>query len=292
MATKGKRRLERSDVEFPLWRKKVDASLFDYKGTTIPNWACRMWDLQTIFQHCRSRSNADAKVIIRFEGVLFSGWVTVAYEGRPTPAYRLWFDEDLSARLKNTFLMSYMRSLENALSQNSSTDIELRIPFWEFLDIEFDTAIKEFRFVAYYKQEPSFPELFKRLIGSPALRKIADEIEQKGSDRIHKQQWKHRNELAFEVGAKNVIYILIDTENKLLYVGEGGDLVKRVNQPHKTIPHWNYFRYSVLPDALAPYRLSLERMVIRDFASLLGNKRGVNFISISEFKLANDKIDL
>jgi hypothetical protein len=72
---------------------------------------------------------------------------------------------------------------------------EVQPPFWEFLDIEFDEVNKEFRFVAYYTQEPSFPELFKRMIGSPALRKVADELEQKGVDRIYKQSWKPRAEL-------------------------------------------------------------------------------------------------
>ena len=39
-------KFERSNVKHPLWRKKVDASLFNYKGTTIPTWACDMWGIQ------------------------------------------------------------------------------------------------------------------------------------------------------------------------------------------------------------------------------------------------------
>lgn len=38
-------KLERSKVDYPLWRKKVDSSLFTYKGTTIPAWACKMWEI-------------------------------------------------------------------------------------------------------------------------------------------------------------------------------------------------------------------------------------------------------
>jgi hypothetical protein len=29
-------KVERSDVEFPIWRKKVDKSLFEHNGTTVP----------------------------------------------------------------------------------------------------------------------------------------------------------------------------------------------------------------------------------------------------------------
>jgi len=35
-------KLERSNIEFPIWRKKVDKSLFEDSGTTVPEWACHM----------------------------------------------------------------------------------------------------------------------------------------------------------------------------------------------------------------------------------------------------------
>ncbi|HEV2801102.1 MAG TPA: GIY-YIG nuclease family protein [Pyrinomonadaceae bacterium] len=284
--------LERSDIEFPLWRKKVDSTLFEHNATPIPNWAVQMWKLSQLYQHCNSKKDPTSKVTIRFEGGEYDGWITVGYKGEKKIAYyRLWFEGALSLRLKHTFLMSYMRSLEGALSQSSQSEIETRTPFWEFLDIEFDEVKREIRFVAYYKQEPSFPALFKRMIGSPALNRIADEIGQKGTDRIYKQSWKQRDELEVELGAQNAIYILLDTENKLIYVGEASNLVRRLLQPHNSIPHWNYFRYSVLPASLTQFRVPLERMVIRDFASILRNKKVVHDIAISDYALANDKID-
>lgn len=39
------------------------------------------------------------------------------------------------------------------------------------------------------------------------------------------------------------------------------------------------------------YRVTLERMLIRDFAAILPNKRGVAWDDISNFKMANDKVD-
>jgi hypothetical protein len=50
-------KLERSDVEFPIWRKKVDKSLFEYNGTSIPEWACKMWGLSHIYGRISSRKN-------------------------------------------------------------------------------------------------------------------------------------------------------------------------------------------------------------------------------------------
>ncbi len=88
-------KLERKNIEFPLWRKKVDKSLFDHKGTTIPAWACTMWNIQGSFSHVNSKKLDDSKVKVTFEGVTYSGNVTSAHKGRKTPAYRLWFNESL-----------------------------------------------------------------------------------------------------------------------------------------------------------------------------------------------------
>ena len=207
-----------------------------------------------------------------------------------SPAFRLWYDRMLSLELKRIFLMSYMRSLEDAL-QPGDSDVEREIPFWEFLDIEFDQEHRRFRFVAYYKQEPSFPHLFHRLIGSPSLRRVADELEGKSEARIYKQDWTPRCDLEFQLGASNVIYMLLDTNGRRFYVGEAADLVKRLVQPHSSIPDWSFFRYNVLPFELAPYRVLLERMLIRDLAAVLKNKRQVASHEIGDCELANEKVD-
>lgn len=284
-------KLERSDVEFPLWRKKVDKSLFEHNGSTIPVWACQMWGLTEDFHDVSSKRDERAKVIVSFAGAQYEGWVTTAKHGRSSPALRLWFQEELSLKLKYTFLMSYMRSLEQRLTTETDGDIEKKIPFWEFLDIEYNRHARHFRFVAYYKQEPSFPNLFERLIESPGLKRVADEIEGKRDEPIHKQDWRPRDQLAFEIGASNVLYFLLDSLHKLLYVGEAKDLIKRLSQPHPSIPHWDFYRYSMLPSHLAPFRVTLERMLIRDLAGLLPNKKGVQAINIDGFRFANDKID-
>jgi len=126
---------------------------------------------------------------------------------------------------------------------------------------------------------------------SSALRRVADEIEGKKQGRIHKQDWTPRSDLEFQLGASNVIYMLLDTKGKRFYVGEAVDLVKRLLQPHSSIPDWDLFRYDVLPPELTPYRVALERMLIRDFAAVLKNKKQVPSQEIAGCELANDKVD-
>lgn len=283
---------ERSDVDLPLWRKKVDSSVFRQNGTTIPQWACKMWGIQEDFSTCQSRKNPNSKVKVNFNNKEYDGWVTIAPEGRKTPAYRLWYTPDLSYELEDAFLMSYVRDIEDRLRKSKGlkeTNIEQEIPFWEFLDIEYDRELKTFYFKAYYTVKPAFSELFKHFIESPILHKIDDELMQKPPFRIYKTDWKPRSAVEFELGASNVLYTLIDTKNKLLYVGEAANLVDRLRQDHPKIPSWDYFRYNVLPNEVAPHRQTLERMAIRDIASILEN--GPAKIRFSEYKLTNDKID-
>lgn len=286
-------KLERSNVDFPLWRKKVDKSLFDYSGTTIPTWACNMWSIQDSFSHVASKKHTDSEVTIKFQNKKYKGNITIASKGRKTPAYRLWFNDDLTVELKKVFLMSHMRALELSLSEKNSSDIENEIPFWEFLDIEYDSHNRQFKLISYYTQKPSFPNLFHRLIDSPALQKIETETKKRNDKpKIYKTDWKARSELEFQIGAKNVIYMLVDTDKNLLYIGEAIDLVKRLSQTYPTIKQWNYFRYDVLPDELFEFRLTLERMMIRSFATVLDNKKQINTLNFSQYKLANDKIDI
>ncbi len=280
---------ERTKVGFPLWRKKVDNSLFRHRATPIPKWVAENMGLEGVYpsKKCLKKS-ISTKVIILFRKNIYQGYVTTKL---PDYGYRLAISEELTEELKSTFLMSHMRNIESALRKNNA-GLEDEIPFWEFLDIEFDSQNREFIFTAHYKQKPIFPELFKNIGGSPVLKSIEDEVLNKNDFRIHKQDWKIRNLLDFEIGAFNVIYTLLDNENKLLYIGEAKDLIKRLKQKYPSIPNWTHFRYDVLPRRTpANIRLAIERMMIRSYASLLSNKSGVETQNISNYKLANDKID-
>lgn len=117
--------------------------------------------------------------------------------------------------------MSFTRDIEDRLRKSKGkkgANIEDEIPFWEFLDIEYERENKCFYFEAYYVQKPQFSELFKRFIESPILHKIDDELKQKPPFRIYKTKWRPRAELEFEIGANNVLYFLVDTIGLVPYL--------------------------------------------------------------------------
>lgn len=170
MGTKKPMLRERSDVEHLLWRKKVDKSLFGHNshgGTTIPRWMWSGWLLEESFGTCTSERDPQSEVTILFEGKQCTGHVTMAKQGRETtPICRLWLPDELCAELRFAFPMSYMRALERELTSDNKRDVEKEIPFWEFLDVEYDPQEREFKLTAHYVQGALFPLLFERLIRS------------------------------------------------------------------------------------------------------------------------------
>ena len=108
-------KLERSDIEFPLWRKKVDATLIKDGATPIPKWLWKVWDIEELFLTSISKSSSTADVKIVWGREKFTGKVVLSSSKKMC---RLFFDRSLSDILKDTFLMSYMRSIENDLRKN------------------------------------------------------------------------------------------------------------------------------------------------------------------------------
>jgi hypothetical protein len=283
-------RLERKDIQFPLWRKKVDISLFDHNSTPIPAWAAKMWGISAGSVGSSVKSSK-LTLAIQFEGQAYDGWITAQVKGRKSAQLRLFFSERLAIALKKRFVMSYLRAIESKLSPVEH-DVEDDSPFWEFLDIEFDNASNQIFFTAYYTQRPYFPNLFQHIIQSAALVGVAEISAGRSRERyIYKHDWRPRAELKKVVDGKNVIYLLVDSSKALVYAGVAKDLVKRLAQDHPSIPAWDYFRYDQLPAGLTEYRENIERMMIRYLASLLPNEQNIPSFEISTYRLANLRID-
>jgi len=288
-------KLERSDIKHPLWRKKVDSSLFTKLDTPIPNWLAEIWSIKVLFGENTSKKLPEAEVQIRFEKQLYIGWVTYAkYQAKDT-TYKLFFPRAFIEKLKDVFIMSFMRSLEGRLRKASDVKykntVEEDIPFWEFLDIEFDTTNKAFKCKAHYFQKPIFPELFKQFVQSHLLKEIENTFSKKGNFKFIKQDWKPKSNLKSILETKNIIYYLIDTQNYLIYIGEA-ETTKRIAQSRSDIPDWNFFRIDILPEWLSRnQRLELERLVIRSYAAILNNNKLIQTQNISKYILVNKKID-
>jgi hypothetical protein len=133
--------LERSDVEYPLWRKKVDRSLLQHGVTPIPQWVCTMWRITDAFSSVTSvdDKNGEVRVVLkngRSKNNSYTGHVTCLVKGRAFPLYRLFFDDAIKSWLRSEYLMSYVRAIEAVLSKRRCGEEDEIAHSWEFLDIE------------------------------------------------------------------------------------------------------------------------------------------------------------
>jgi len=53
---------ERSDIKYPLWRKKVDTSLFTKLDTPIPNWLSKVWEIESVIGKNSSKKSQEISV--------------------------------------------------------------------------------------------------------------------------------------------------------------------------------------------------------------------------------------
>ena len=274
---------ERSNADAPLWRKKVDNTLFSESSTPIPAWMVKGWNLRKIFSSLyESRKNQTVTIV--FDKKSYEGALNL--RGNKT---FLRFEPTLTDNLKLVFTMSYMRELESSIRDKNLDD---EIPFWEFLDIEFNAENKTFLFTAHYTQTPIFKELFKSLVGSAAVRGIEDFVFDRES-KIYRQHWKKREDLKTELDIYNGVYTLLDEKNRLLYVGESNNIKRRLTEgPHPEIPKWTHFSFEALPGGTTKKtRCKIEDMLIRQYAAVLENKKpGFPIIAISNYKLVNKNI--
>jgi hypothetical protein len=155
---------ERTDVKHPLWRKKVDGSIFTEKCTLIPEWVKdSVFGIREVFPH-RSRKNPLSQIKIRYnhpsgKNTIHTGWITTTYFSTRKDVQRLYFDEDILQYLQRDFVMTYHRTQEKIFRGVNSPAIEKEIQFWEFLDIEYNQTEMVLLFTPYYNlKERILPE--------------------------------------------------------------------------------------------------------------------------------------
>lgn len=292
---------DRRKVSFPMWRKKVDRTILNDNGCTVlPSWIVDNFGIRDSFG--QGKNNPSNQVTIFFKQKKFSGGsITVQTESRATPFYRLWLPIELVEELRVTYQMTYIRGLEEELQKKSVEanrgvwDSEKEIPFWEFLDIEYDFEKKEMYFTSHWNQKVMFPRFFREVIESQLTTRIEREVLLGKELVITKGNWKPKSALKTQINAKNVIYWLIDVDNQQLYVGMAENLTKRVTENRPEIPGWTHYRFDTLPTVFdSNTRHAIEKMIIRSVASLLTNNptsgQKIPTMNISNFEFVNRQI--
>jgi len=149
---------ERRDVAHPIWRKKMDSSMFDHKMTFIPHWVIdNVFKIREVYPHS-SKKDPRSIIVIEYRHkngreTKHYGWVTTTrYSKGRNDITRLFIDNDVCKYLEIDFVMTYHRAQEKKFRECNSITIEREIPFWEFLDIEYNYKDGIFIFTPHYTQ--------------------------------------------------------------------------------------------------------------------------------------------
>ena len=145
---------ERRNVKNPLWRKKVDGSMFDDKCTVIPDWVKdNVWDIRERFPHSgKNNPLSQAEIVIHRDTkkTYHKAMVTTNHRGKLPPTMRLFFEEDVKEWLTEQFHMTHQRNEIRKKFGWIGPTAEQKVPFWEFIDIEYVDEDCEFHFRAHY----------------------------------------------------------------------------------------------------------------------------------------------
>lgn len=180
---------------------------------------------------------------------------------------RLRWKDDLHEHFKNAFCYScfYEASKRVPESRNDSQ----RIP--ELLKItEYEKGIFIFKPLSIHKTE--LTPIFRQLIKDGYLDEY---IESAKSQKIFQTSspWIHKDKLKEKWEHRYVIYYLLDSKNKELYIGKATNMTSRVVEGRKEIPGWDYFRYDILEKKSRSFMDDIERALIESYSGYLDKNR-------------------
>jgi hypothetical protein len=150
---------ERSNVEFPMWRKKVSGSMFTTRCTVIPNWVRDdVFRIAERFPHSDGkRPESRTTILIRprkGRATSHEAWVTTGprkEKGKRLPdVTRLHYGKDVVAWLEWAFSMTKKREDKRKARGMTTGEAERMMSFWEMLDIEWDVEGNRFIFRDWY----------------------------------------------------------------------------------------------------------------------------------------------
>ena len=161
--------------------------MFDDKCTVLPIWVRdRLFNVTQRFPH-RSKNHPESETSIiithpRGKKTKHIAHVTTLPRPNLGPVMRLQFGNDVKEWLSKAFIKTFQRNEERKANGLNGPTIERLIPFWEFIDIEWDCDTEEFHFRAWYSLHSN--EVQSEMITSPSI--PGDSVENKISPNLVK----------------------------------------------------------------------------------------------------------
>ncbi|KJU71144.1 hypothetical protein [Clostridium baratii] len=198
------------------------------------------------------------------------------------PYYQLSIGEKLKKELKKTFIHTVLNIKSSTIMKQKGRKFNE-----EALSIELIKKDAEYvlRLKPFIRISTEYDEYFKVLIKSNLLDYPL------GSDNkkviVSSSEWLDISEIDKYKGTRNIIYYLLNSKAKEIYIGSTNLFENRVTVKKSELPDWDKFRFEVInPDYTAILR-DIEYMIIRNFANVLKNNDNIKGLEINEYTLVN-----
>jgi hypothetical protein len=204
--------------------------------------------------------------------------------------YQLRFDsnKDLVKKIREEFIQSYViiKSQRETQQDEKQFRSNLKAGNQEVLIIETINE-KTLIFKTYIQVKSEWNTLFKRLAREGAFDWVFDKNKDKEYLIQYSSNWMSATQLKKHKDKQNVIYYLVDSIKKELYIGKANNLGQRVKIGRSEIKGWDKFRYDLIRPEFSNILERIEDHTIRAFASVLENTQKFDTLGLSEYKLVN-----
>lgn len=219
----------------------------------------------------------------------YNGKIAYRYRKKGNPYYQLSYGKELNKALKKEFIHTYLAITTEKISydENKTYHITTDNINREVLQLksEKDGSI---RLITFLKMHTEYDVFFKKIIEWNILNlNENDSIKDSEDIILYSSDWISISELYKHKEVNNVVYYLVDTVNKEIYIGACDNLGSRVKPNRKEIPGWNLFKYEIIKPKYWIMKYKIEAHSIRAFASFLENGANEPCLKISNYKLNN-----
>lgn len=274
-------------MKYKPYYKNVDRSLFEW-GITIPK------DYEFDFLAGRAIPTSKARKV----SIIFDKKEYIAdlrnINRKAGRVYQLrWdFNKKLLQKLRKNFIQSYVvlkgqKELFDSVDQVKGFRGSLTGKQQEVLCIQPVSSTK-IELSTFIKVEDDWSPLFERLADENVFGWLFEKDERYLISRS--TDWFSVKDFAKHKNAVNVIYYLVNSKKKTLYIGKAEILGKRVKpgRMHQSMTgEWDHFRYDVIHKEFAGILERIEDHTIRSMASILNNTQSYSTLGLGDYTLVN-----
>jgi len=268
--------------------KKIDRSMMDW-GFTVPQ------DYIKVFEASKPvKLGSSRKIFIFWDKKKYEAKICHVNRKKYKSVYQIRWDSnrELLNKIRKTFIQSYII----LKSQKELFDLSEKGKHFRTQLSGGQQEVIVFKVISrdnieaktFIKIDNGWNDLFERLADENVFGWLFDKNKKYLISRS--TNWIKSRNFREHSNSINVIYYLVHSKKKLLYVGKAENLGKRVfpGKLHQNMPSdWDLFRYDIVKPEYANILERIEDHTIRAFAAVLKNNRHYPTLNLGGYTLVN-----